>query len=570
MEERCIKFNFLCFTLISLFQAAVYSFPSPGDPACRLDFTTFPYKPIGGCTDIRERLSDWNGYPKSSCCQHALAFFAHGLALRAVRDPSGAIFIPQSQWSDCSGPVSLQPAVSIHTCGFDDFYYGSSKCSSLHLTRVDKSVVERCSLFGSSSFDDACGSCNSAIANEVGNLLDDLEAERNEVEEAMCRVAVVVAIMAGTINRTVGVESGDLGRCLLGLSGSDPEKYIKLNYGVAAALVAAILVVLGLVAVFNRIRQKSKKKKKNNNKKNVGLSKELATKCSGLYRFSIEEIENAMTPERKYLGRGSAGQVFAGQLPSGQLVAIKQLFRSSASDSFAREIDGLSRVRHLNLVCLFGCCVDDGQQYLVYEYCPNGNLAEHLLSEDCVLTWELRVRILRDCAAALKYLHYHMSGCIVHRDIKLTNILLCHDLVAKLSDFGLAKMLGMEESRVFTDVRGTIGYMDPEYVVSAKLTCSSDIYSFGIVILQLLSGQRVFDLDLAARDQLTRKAKDVNAGLRPLSEFQDPRMEDVNSLDLESILQIAVLCTASSSRGRPTIDLVCDEMERAWRNTCSP
>ncbi|XP_047942619.1 probable serine/threonine-protein kinase PBL28 [Salvia hispanica] len=519
--------------------------------------------------DIHERLGDWKGYPKSSCCQHALAFFAHGLALRAARDPSGAIFVPQSQWSDCSGPVPLQPAVSINTCGFSDFYYGSSKCSSLHLTRVDKSVVDRCSLFGPTSFDEACGSCNSAIENEVGKLLDDLAAERNDVEESVCRVAVIVAIMVGTNNRTVGIESGDLERCLPGLSGADPEKFIKLNYGVAAALVAAILVALGVIAVFHRVRQKSKKKKRKNNNKNIGLSKELITKCSGLYRFSIEEIENAMTPEKKYLGRGSAGEVFAGQLPSGQLVAIKQLFRSSASDTFAREIDGLSRVRHLNLVCLFGCCVDGEQQYLVYEYCPNGNLAEHLLSEECVLTWELRVRILRDCAAALKYLHYHMSGCIVHRDIKLTNILLCHDLVAKLSDFGLAKMLGMEESRVFTDVRGTIGYMDPEYIVSAKLTCSSDIYSFGIVILQLLSGQRVFDLDLAARDQLTRKAKDVNAGLRPLSEFQDPRMGDVNSVDLQSILEIAVLCTASSSRGRPTIDLVCNEMERAWRNTCS-
>lgn len=89
--------------------------------------------------------------------------------------------------------------------------------------------------------------------------------------------------------------------------------------------------------------------------------------------------------------------------------------------------------------------------------------------------------------------------------LKLTNILLSHDLVAKLSDFGLAIMLGMEESKVYTEVRGTIGYMDPEYVVSAKLTCASDIYSFGIVTLQLLSGQRVFQLDLAARDQLTRK-----------------------------------------------------------------
>lgn len=89
--------------------------------------------------------------------------------------------------------------------------------------------------------------------------------------------------------------------------------------------------------------------------------------------------------------------------------------------------------------------------------------------------------------------------------MQLTNILLAYDLVAKLSDFGLSKMLGMEESKVFTDVKGTIGYMDPEYMVNAKLTCASDIYSFGIVTLQLLSGQRVFELDLDARDQLTRK-----------------------------------------------------------------
>ncbi|KAH6804853.1 hypothetical protein C2S51_029684 [Perilla frutescens var. frutescens] len=275
---------------------------------------------------------------------------------------------------------------------------------------------------------------------------------------------------------------------------------------------------------------------------------------------------NYATGEKKFLGRGSAGQVYRGKLPSGQLVAIKKLFQSNTSDSFAREIDGLSRVRHPNLVCLFGCCIEDGEQYLVYEYCPNGNLAEHLLTEDCVLTWDLRVKILRDCAAALKYLHYHMSGCIVHRDIKLTNILLTYDLVAKLSDFGLSKMLGMEQSKVFTDVKGTIGYMDPEYMVNAKLTCSSDIYSFGIVTLQLLSGQRVFELDLEARDQLTRKAKDVSMGSRPLSDFMDPRMKGVNNVDFESILQIAVLCTASSSTGRPTIDLVFDEMERAWRN----
>ena len=209
-------------------------------------------------------------------------------------------------------------------------------------------------------------------------------------------------------------------------------------------------------------------KKTNGEHKRV-QTKEITT-WSGLYRFSKAEIENAINfgNERKCLGRGSAGQVYKGVLPSGQAVAIKQIYRTNTSDSFKREVDGLSRVRHPNLVCLFGCCMEDGEQYLVYEYCSAGNLAQHLLSiylspplyftcvhglictsqvpphfmffespalilsnfvpkiclclcpgKDTILTWEKRIKILRDCALALRYLHRHLDGCIVHRDIKV-------------------------------------------------------------------------------------------------------------------------------------------------------
>ncbi|KAK4487861.1 hypothetical protein RD792_003597 [Penstemon davidsonii] len=326
------------------------------------------------------------------------------------------------------------------------------------------------------------------------------------------------------------------------------------------------LVMIGLTAVIMLIKYVTKNRKQ----ENKPIYQDIAATCSGLYRFSKAEIKNALNygPEKKFLGRGSAGEVYKGMLPSGQLVAIKHIYKSNTSDSFTSEIEGLSRVRHTNLVCLLGCCIEDGEQYLVYEYCPNGNLAQHLLRKDSLLTWDLRVKILRNCALALKYLHFHTDGCIVHRDIKLTNILLTHDMDPKLSDFGLARMIGMEESKVFTAVRGTIGYMDPEYMSNAKLTCASDIYSFGIVMLQLLSGQRVIELDLEARDQLTRKAKDVNMGKRPLADFQDPRMKgNVISVDFESILKIAVLCVAGSSTGRPTIDQIFEELDKAWKNT---
>uniref|UniRef100_A0A8I6YB70 Protein kinase domain-containing protein n=2 Tax=Hordeum vulgare subsp. vulgare TaxID=112509 RepID=A0A8I6YB70_HORVV len=138
----------------------------------------------------------------------------------------------------------------------------------------------------------------------------------------------------------------------------------------------------------------------------------------------------------------------------------------------------------------------------------------------------------------------------------------------KLSDFGLAKMLQMEETKVFTDVRGTIGYMDPEYITHSKLTCASDIYSFGVVVLQLLSGRKVIELDIVARDSLTKKAKDVVTGKKPLDEFIDSRVRDeVNIEDFVLILKIGVLCVAHSSIGRPTIKDVYEEMDKAWRNT---
>lgn len=144
--------------------------------------------------------------------------------------------------------------------------------------------------------------------------------------------------------------------------------------------------MLALTAVIKLIKHVNKNRKPQ--KKTP--YKDFAGSCSGLYRFSKTEIENAIHygPEKKFLGRGSAGQVYKGMLPSGQLVAVKHIFKTNTSDSFTREIDQLSRVRHPNLVCLFGCCIEDGEQYLVYEFCQNGNLAQQLLSK-------LLVKILR-------------------------------------------------------------------------------------------------------------------------------------------------------------------------------
>ncbi|XP_066355244.1 probable serine/threonine-protein kinase PBL28 isoform X1 [Miscanthus floridulus] len=355
-------------------------------------------------------------------------------------------------------------------------------------------------------------------------------------------------------------------------------EYIKVRRSTFAVLIVFAFLVVGIAIAITKYLRNKKKANETTTESSLKSSQgnyrvhkgEVNSKWSGLYKFTKEEIERAINYAsiRIYLGSGSAGQVYQGVLPSGQLVAIKHIHKTAMSGSFMREVDQLSKVRHPNLVCLFGYCDEEGDQYLVYEYCANGNLAQSLLRSDSVLPWETRVKILRDCASVLRFLHTHPDGCIVHRDIKLTNILLTENQVPKLADFGLAKMLEMEETKVFTDVRGTIGYMDPEYITHSKLTCSSDIYSFGVVALQLLSGRKVIELDIVARDSLTKKAKDVVSGKKPLEEFIDPRVrDDVIIEDFVLILKIAVLCVASSSVGRPTIKDVFEEMDKALRNT---
>ncbi|XVF42453.1 hypothetical protein PTKIN_Ptkin01aG0364600 [Pterospermum kingtungense] len=554
------------------FYALAFASPSPDAVAdCVLNFTTY-YQPSGHCIGEKEKVKLWGGISSSICCQNALNALSQALAARANNTKEGTIFVDQDSWSKCNSPFPVQDSVSMQSCGFGNFFSRtSSKCSSLSLSQIQGNpnypqAVDLCSNLNS-SFDSSCKNCTDAISKVVENLLQVLvEGEKNNAERTICNLAAVISVAAA---KATDISFGaNLLSCMSSLDDFDPG-YMKFRSPVVKALIAVFIAIIVLVLILVLVKFVSLRKGQSERKLPKPIpSKDTSWSC--LYKFSKTEIENAINinNRRKSLGRGSAGEVYEGILPSGQVVAIKHIKKSNSSDSFTREVAGLSRIRHPNLVSLLGCCVEGDEQYLVLEYCPAGNLAQHLLRKDPVLPWEKRVKILRDCAVGLRYLHNHMDGCIVHRDIKLTNILLTEKLEPKLSDFGLAKMLGMEESKVFTDVRGTIGYMDPEYMSNAELTSASDIYSFGIVTLQLLSGQKVFELDLDASEQLMRKARDVNVGKRPLTDFEDPRLNgNLNGADFEAILKIAVLCVAKSSRGRPPINVVFDEIDKAWKNT---
>ncbi|XP_008229707.2 PREDICTED: serine/threonine-protein kinase PBS1-like, partial [Prunus mume] len=228
--------------------------------------------------------------------------------------------------------------------------------------------------------------------------------------------------------------------------------------------------------------------------------------------FTLKEMEEATCSfsEENLLGKGGFGRVYRGTLRSGEVVAIKKMelppFKAAEGErEFRVEVDILSRLDHPNLVSLIGYCADGKQRFLVYEYMQKGNLQDHLNGiGEGKIDWPQRLKVALGAARGLAYLHSSsdVGIPIVHRDFKSTNILLSANFEAKVSDFGLAKMMPEgQEIHVTARVLGTFGYFDPEYTSTGKLTLQSDVYAFGVVLLELLTGRQAVDINLGPNDQ---------------------------------------------------------------------
>ncbi|KAH0731789.1 hypothetical protein KY289_002977 [Solanum tuberosum] len=218
---------------------------------------------------------------------------------------------------------------------------------------------------------------------------------------------------------------------------------------------------------------------------------------TGARFFSFEELKKWTNnfSETNDIGCGGYGKVYRGTLPNGELVAIKRALQGSAQGAreFKSEIELLSRIHHKNVVGLAGFCFDQAEQMLVYEYIPNGTLKDGLSGKTGIrLDWMRRLNIAIGAARGLQYLHDLVSPPIIHRDIKSNNILLDGNLNAKVADFGLSRFLG-EKGHITTQVKGTMGYMDPEYYMTNQLTEKSDVFSFGVVLLEIVTGKVPID-----------------------------------------------------------------------------
>lgn len=267
------------------------------------------------------------------------------------------------------------------------------------------------------------------------------------------------------------------------------------------------------------------------------------------------------------IGEGGYGIVYRGLLPNGNPVAVKNLLnnRGQAEKEFRVEVEAIGRVRHKNLVRLLGYCAEGAGRMLVYEFVDNGNLEQWLhgdVGPVSPLTWETRMKIILGTAKGLAYLHEGLEPKVVHRDIKSSNILLDKQWNAKVSDFGLAKLLGSEKSYVTTRVMGTFGYVAPEYASTGMLNERSDVYSFGVLIMEIISGRSPVDYGRPAGEVNLVEWLKMMVGSRRSEEVVDTLLEvKPSSRALKRALLVSLRCVDPDAAKRPKMGHVIHMLE---------
>ncbi|KAK3016248.1 hypothetical protein RJ639_006079 [Escallonia herrerae] len=320
---------------------------------------------------------------------------------------------------------------------------------------------------------------------------------------------------------------------------------------------SAFVVLCGLGFIWFGYRRKLNK----GEKKEEGV---LSVSCefereTGPKKFSYKELAIATKnfSEEEKVGEGGFGGVYKGFL--GELnsnVAVKRVSRGSKQGlkEYASEVKIISRLRHRNLVQLIGWCHEERELLLVYEFMPNGSLDTHLFKENGRLTWEMRYKIAQGLASALLYLHEGWEQCVLHRDIKSSNVMLDSSFNAKLGDFGLARLVDHAKESQTTLLAGTMGYMAPESIITGKAGKGSDVYSFGIAALEIASGRK--PIDPMARDgqiRLVDRVWDLY-GLGKLVEAADPKLNtDFDVKQMECLLTIGLWCAHQDPNLRPSM-----------------
>ncbi|KAF4377370.1 hypothetical protein F8388_013716 [Cannabis sativa] len=349
-----------------------------------------------------------------------------------------------------------------------------------------------------------------------------------------------------------------------------PERDTKLLIGIGSGIGSLLVAAMawGLYKIVEKI--KDSKRKKSFFKRNGGLLLQQET-SAGKPNFEKTKVFNSKEVDKatenfnvnRVLGRGGQGTVYKGMLADGKIVAVKKstVVDEAKVSEFINEVVILSQINHRNVVKLLGCCLETEVPLLVYEFIPNGTLSQfiHDHNGDLLLNWQMRLKIAIEVAEALSYLHSAVSFPIYHRDIKSANILLDENFTAKIADFGTSRSVTLDQTHLTTEVYGTFGYLDPEYFQSNQYTEKSDVYSLGVVLVELLTGEKAISLSRSEESLATYF----------LISMQKNRLRDILHAQVlegpqEEILIVANLakrCLDLNGKNRPTMKEICMELE---------
>lgn len=291
-----------------------------------------------------------------------------------------------------------------------------------------------------------------------------------------------------------------------------------------------------------------------------GLKKGHVVAASGILEYSYKDLQKATYNFTSLIGQGAFGPVYKAQMTAGEAVAVKVLATDSkqGEKEFQTEVMLLGRLHHRNLVNLVGYCAEKGQHMLIYVYMSNGSLASHLYSEKHeLLSWNLRVQIALDVARGLEYLHDGAVPPVIHRDIKSSNILLDQAMGARVADFGLSRedMINRNAS----NIQGTFGYLDPEYISTRTFTKKTDVYSFGVLLFELIAGRNP-QQGLMEYVELAAMNTEGKVGWE---EIVDSRLErNFNEHELNDVAVLAYKCINRSPRKRPSMRDIVQALSR--------
>ncbi|KAJ0847532.1 putative protein kinase RLK-Pelle-SD-2b family [Helianthus annuus] len=342
---------------------------------------------------------------------------------------------------------------------------------------------------------------------------------------------------------------------VVGSTNRVPHQVAKVVGSTIGSFVLLLVVAIGFIAYVTHKRRRDAETEEGYLDQVLGMPN----------RFSYEELKTATENFNKKLGEGGFGSVYEGSLKDGLKIAVKCLEGlSHIKKSFLAEVQSIGSIHHVNLVRLRGFCTWKSQQFLVYDFMSNGSLDKWIYHgvREHILGWECRKIIILNIAKGLAYLHEDCRQKIVHLDIKPQNILLDNDFNAKVSDFGLSKLIDKSQTEVMTPIKGTPGYIAPEWR-SSIITEKVDVYSFGIVLLEILSGRKIFDRSLAEESWYLLSAFQNCWEEGTLLDMVDEHSEDmqVHKTEVMEMMKLAAWCLQTNYKRRPSMSTVVKVLE---------